>query len=534
MRNAVQIPPTRRVNSNARLLTHHSRRVYPAPPHPGISPWLVFSLTVTLSILAILFGMLFVILSFYAYYQYSGLIVPGVQLGNQPLSGMTFSQASLALHRAWETDLQIVVTNGTQTQSVSPSQLGFKLDAVQTAKNALDVGRGGSTIAEMAMMFASLKDGWLITAQVELDEQKGRQALQSLESAMSQPPRNATFRLEGNTLIPVPSQVGYTIDIEASLDQLRAHPQEILNTGKLQVAPKFIPPDVTDATPALSEARRLLDTPTSLYAYDPITDEHFHWPVPQERLAHWLEIHSSENGLLVSLDKTQVGAFLDELNPELAGGRFLDKARYAGEAAETIRLGGSSPIPVSHNPTEYSIQAGDTLLKIGWKLGIPYWLIVNANPGLDPDHLLAGSQLVIPSKDNLLPLPIIPNKRIIISIDAQRLSVFQDGNQIKKFLISTGIDRSPTQPGVFQVQTHENNAYASVWDLYMPNFIGIYEAWPGFMNGIHGLPTLSNGRRLWANILGKPASYGCIILGLDDADWLYHWAENGVVVEIQP
>lgn len=105
---------------------------------------------------------------------------------------------------------------------------------------------------------------------------------------------------------------------------------------------------------------------------------------------------------------------------------------------------------------------------------------------------------------------------------------------IGQHVISTGIDRSPTQPGIFQVQTHDPNAYASVWDLYMPNFLGIYEAWPGFMNGIHGLPTLSNGQRLWANVLGRPASYGCIILDLETSEWLYHWAENGVVVEIQP
>jgi len=87
---------------------------------------------------------------------------------------------------------------------------------------------------------------------------------------------------------------------------------------------------------------------------------------------------------------------------------------------------------------------------------------------------------------------------------------------------------------VFQVQTHERKAYASVWDLTMPHFLGIYEAWPGFMNGIHGLPTLSNGTRLWENILGKPASYGCIILDLKTAEWLYKWAEDGVIVEITP
>jgi lipoprotein-anchoring transpeptidase ErfK/SrfK len=123
---------------------------------------------------------------------------------------------------------------------------------------------------------------------------------------------------------------------------------------------------------------------------------------------------------------------------------------------------------------------------------------------------------------------------VIITIGEQRLRIYQDGELLSEHVISTGIDRSPTQPGIFQVQTHEINAYASVWDLHMPHFLGIYEAWPGFMNGIHGLPTLSNGTRLWGNILGRPASYGCIIMELDAAEFLYDWAEEGVIVEIRP
>jgi len=39
---------------------------------------------------------------------------------------------------------------------------------------------------------------------------------------------------------------------------------------------------------------------------------------------------------------------------------------------------------------------------------------------------------------------------------------------------------------------------------------------------------------LWANVLGQPASYGCIIMDLASGEALYNWAENGVVVEILP
>ncbi len=47
--------------------------------------------------------------------------------------------------------------------------------------------------------------------------------------------------------------------------------------------------------------------------------------------------------------------------------------------------------------------------------------------------------------------------------------------------------------------------------------------------GIDRAPTLSSGVGLWENILGRPASNGCIILNLDEAEWLYCWAEDGVV-----
>ena len=49
-------------------------------------------------------------------------------------------------------------------------------------------------------------------------------------------------------------------------------------------------------------------------------------------------------------------------------------------------------------------------------------------------------------------------------------------------------------------------------------------------NGFHELPILANGQRLWAGSLGRPASFGCIILGIPEAETLYNWAEVGVVV----
>jgi hypothetical protein len=86
---------------------------------------------------------------------------------------------------------------------------------------------------------------------------------------------------------------------------------------------------------------------------------------------------------------------------------------------------------------------------------------------------------------------------------------------------------------VFQVLSKEENAYASLWDLWMPHFLAIYPAGPDFYNGFHGLPTLSSGRLLWEGLLGSSASYGCIILGLEEAQVFYDWAEVGVTVVVK-
>jgi lipoprotein-anchoring transpeptidase ErfK/SrfK len=473
------------------------------------------------------------LVSYYGYYQYSGRIIPGVSVGSIQLDGMTPEEAVITLQENWDLLARIQVTNGIQSQTLTPADLGISVDIPRTVQKAHEVGHGGTLLAETAQMFAALWDGWEIEPAVTLDEEIARAKLEAISPAMSLLPKDASLRVENGQPVPIPAELGYTVNIDLTLEALKADPGAILANESLPIVPQPVPPKVSDVTPALAEAQRLLDTPLSINAYDPIQDELKTWPVPREVIAGWLAVAPGDAGPQVVLDETQVAGYLAQLGQTLGAGRSLNVTGDSRPLADALRVGRPYTVMITHQPTTYTVQPGDTLLKIGWKVGMPFWMISRANPNLNPDAIQTGTELVIPAKTDLLPLPVIPNKRIVISISQQRLRVYQDGQMIGQHVISTGIDRSPTQPGVFQVQTHVPNAYASVWDLYMPDFLGIYEAWPGFMNGIHGLPRLSNGQRLWASILGRPASYGCIILDLKTAEWLYQWAEDGVVVEIQ-
>ena len=523
----MQTPPNR---TRTRII----RRTAAVPKRaPANRRWMIVFLLATSAILLLCS---LVALPFIAYATLISFnrIGPNVRVGEMPLYGMTQEEAAIALQTA-ALRKQITLTNGIQQVRVAPGELGISMQAIPTAEKAYQVGRSGSFIAGAAETFKSIVSGWAVEPVLVYDPLQARLGLEKYAAQLSKPPVNAGLRANGLQFDIIKQEIGYTPNLESSLNRLEQEHRQIFDSEQFQVDSMPVLPAIeeNELGPALSEAQAILARDNAIYAYDPVEHRYDTWIVPKETLATWLRVDPGAAQARIILDPGSVSAYLEGINQELPSGRYLETQENAQLVADKLRQGELYALRMRYRPTIYIVNAGDTLLKIGWRQGIPPWMIAQANPGIDPDVLLTGSELVIPAKDDLLPLPPVPNKRIVIKIGEQQMQVYQDDQVVRNFTISTGIDRSPTQPGVFQVQSHVQEAYASVWDLYMPDFLGIYEAWPGFMNGIHGLPTLSNGQRLWENILGSPASYGCIILRLQDAEWLYSWAEDGVVVEIQ-
>lgn len=129
------------------------------------------------------------------------------------------------------------------------------------------------------------------------------------------------------------------------------------------------------------------------------------------------------------------------------------------------------------------------------------------------------------------PAPYSGNKYILVDISEQHMYVYENGGLIYSFTASTGMNNS-TRIGSFAVQSKIPNAYGSTWDIWMPNWLGIYWS-SGLENGIHALPILPNGGILWEGFLGRPISYGCVVLGTYESSLLYDWADYGTPVDIQ-
>jgi lipoprotein-anchoring transpeptidase ErfK/SrfK len=130
------------------------------------------------------------------------------------------------------------------------------------------------------------------------------------------------------------------------------------------------------------------------------------------------------------------------------------------------------------------------------------------------------------------PVPVdAGGKSIVVSIHEQHLWAYDNGQLVYSFVASTGMGNS-TRLGTFRVLDKIPDAYGANWDIWMPDWLGIY--WSGSLeNGIHALPILPSGARLWSGFLGTPISFGCVVLGVDEALQLYDWADVGTPVEIR-
>jgi lipoprotein-anchoring transpeptidase ErfK/SrfK len=131
--------------------------------------------------------------------------------------------------------------------------------------------------------------------------------------------------------------------------------------------------------------------------------------------------------------------------------------------------------------------------------------------------------------------PSVPSyggsKYILVDISEQHMYVYEGDALVYSFVASTGMNNA-TRVGTFAVQSKIPNAYGATWNIWMPSWLGIY--WSGGLeNGIHALPILPGGGILWEGYLGRPVSYGCVVLGTYEAQVLYDWAEMGTPVEIQ-
>lgn len=461
-----------------------------------------------------------------------GNILPGVSSLGVPLNGLTVDEAASALQTRWD-EQTVTLQYGETGWPVSPAELGMTLDATATAEAAFARGR---SIDSLRALLGD-RAGWFSVLPVwGFDPATAQGTLAGLAPQLAVAPVDAAVRVSSGRAIAVPAVEGRELDMAGTLTALAADPTGVLTAGRLSLSTRPVAAAVTDVSAVVDDVNRMLSTTVTLEAYDPVRDEQFSWTAAPSVWSEWLRPAidlTAANPYSWTLDR-QIGvAYLDTLEVQMGEGRYFDEDATIATLSEAIQSGTPTAATRVHHPERrHVVQPGETLSSIGFDYGIPYPWLQQLNPGID--SLSVGQEIAIPPADALLPLPVVRNKRIVVSLSEQRTWVYENGQLKWEWPSSTGISSSPTAPGIFQIQSHEPNAYAGIWDLWMPSFMGIYRPVPTseFMNGFHGFPTRGNSQLLWTGDLGHPVTYGCVLLSSENAALLYEWAEDGVVVEV--
>lgn len=524
---------------------YRPRRAYrPAPPPPDIyvpaavaasAPrrrWIWVSLL-------LLVGLAFLAVSLVAgagFFIYrSPKILPGVHTLGIDLGGYNEETAATMLGTNWQART-VVLDGGEGTRTTVPAAtLGLILDAPATASRAHDQGRDLATLPE-ALQYRTSEHGfppvWYFNPEV------ARTALENLAPQLAVAPVDAGIALENGQVVATPAIRGQALDVAATLNWLQENAVTVVRQGRLPLVLAEVAPAIEDSSPLVAQANALLTQPLTLSTFDPVRDETYEATIPPDNWARWLALEvdpASANGYRLDVDTAAAVSYLNSQVEAVGSDLYVDKEAAAAAVEQAIRGETLSVrLRLYHHERTHTVAPGETFSSIGYDYGIPYPWIQQANPDAG-DSLRVGQTITIPSPDLLLLLPIVENKRVVVSLSQQRLWAYENGALKWEWPVSTGIESSPTAPGVFQLQSHEENAYAGIWDLWMPKFMGIYRPVPtsDFMNGFHGFPTRNGYNLLWTNSIGRPVTYGCILISNDNVALLYDWADEGVVVEVQ-
>lgn len=463
-------------------------------------------------------------------------IFPGVSVNGLELGGMTVAEATSALQSTLPDPQNegITVWVNDQVWRFSWAALGKQYDVPTTISVALNVAREETWLARLQAAWRVRREGQAVEViAIPADPVKVAHAIRTIAQAVFQAPVDATLTIGPEGVVGVPGRAGQELDGAAASDALL----EALQRGDadLHLPVRSLPPHLETPEPAYSRAAALIAEPFTLEVDDPVTDYRGEFEVLPAQIAEWLTTRTETTPPRIDLliETEPVGTWLEHVASQLGEERLLDVAGTLTRTLAALETGAHRvKAEIRHPEKTYLVQPGDNMFDIAYSFGFPLWRVIEANPDVISRSLLIGQQLIIPSIDVLISEAVIPGKRIEIDLPEQKLRAYQDGELQFEFVISSGMSKTPTIAGLFQILTKEENAFARRWNLDMPYFMGIYKEGPDFYNGIHELPITRGGYRLSRGVLGWPASFGCIILNVGDALQLYEWAPIGTLVAI--
>jgi hypothetical protein len=143
---------------------------------------------------------------------------------------------------------------------------------------------------------------------------------------------------------------------------------------------------------------------------------------------------------------------------------------------------------------------------------------------IGPDKWVNNTKAKIVNFNPIPPEGVETDRWIEINLFQQTIAVYEAGQLIYATLTTTGIAPLYTRPGLFQIyekiplETMQGATAEDRSDFYYLQDV----PWTMYFDEARALHAA-----YWRTYFGYPASHGCVNLSPTDANWLFHWAEEG-------
>jgi lipoprotein-anchoring transpeptidase ErfK/SrfK len=191
----------------------------------------------------------------------------------------------------------------------------------------------------------------------------------------------------------------------------------------------------------------------------------------------------------------------------------------------------SSPIPTTRVPASPSPMFSPTSTSTRTPTPTPTASAtpkptLTSTPTLTPTatpHPAIATAPPFPPTVTLAPSSIDSNVHWIdIDLTQQTLTAYAGETPVRTMLVSTGLPRTPTPVGRYQIQTKLRYDDMSGPGYYLPAVPYVMYFYGGY--GLHGT--------YWHTNFGHPMSHGCVNLPTSEAEWLFYWAAVGTPVNV--
>lgn len=321
--------------------------------------WLARITVALVSIIILAHLVIALLLAGYQIYH-DGLIYPGVSVWDIDLSGMTPDEAAAVLNGRFTYPQTTTLTfrDNEQVWPVSVAELGIEFDVERTVQTAYQIGRHPNLGIAIQQQLQAWMTGITVAPVMIYEQPSAERHLASLATQINRPVLDASLVITGTEVIATPSQVGRTVDLQATLINLNLAITKLEN-GEVPIVVTETYPQIVSAEEAAERVRAILYSDVEIYLPDAAPNDPGPWTASREALAEMIVIErvtsqsdSGQHVYSVQLNEAQLLAFLTPLQEQLVRQPLNARFRFDQSTQQIMPLqpsvtGRSLNIPAS-------------------------------------------------------------------------------------------------------------------------------------------------------------------------------------------